>query len=157
DGVVHEIHQLATAWEGPTSDYQHRLERFSLGGEQVYVHTTAYRAGEEKQYGPANDPGVVYDESGDKLERGDTGWTSASCHWSKKRISVAKAGDVAWLHAILMAETEAKAFKMDLDYGDTPHKKLVGDPGPTCDAPVPVAAARGALLDKLVAARTALR
>ncbi|MCW5806461.1 MAG: hypothetical protein KIT31_29120 [Deltaproteobacteria bacterium] len=153
DGVVHQIHQWTYDGMGPSEDYVQELERLSLGGEQIYVHTTEFRKDSE-------DAGtIVYDVNGFKLERGDGGgWTASDCHWSKKRAGVARAGELAWLHEMLFNESAAKAVTVEkADYGPYVIRTIHGESGPKCDAPVAVPAARGAVLDKLIAPRAALR
>jgi hypothetical protein len=158
DGVAHQIHQWSYTGVGPSEWYTQELERFTLGGEQIYVHTTAFRSlpTKDERFEDAKDPTVVYDAGGHKLVRAITGWTSADCHWSKKRIAVAKQGELAWLHQMLFSEVEKEAVTVRREPEYT-MRDINGIAAPVCDAPVTVPAARAAVLDKLIAPREAMR
>jgi hypothetical protein len=145
DGVTHQIHQWTDWPHGPIETYGQELERLSSGQGQIYVHTTAYRElGAEA---------IIYDADGFKLVHAASGWTAADCHWSRKRIAAAHAGELAFVHDMLYAETAKHVFaKHDRSTWD-----IDRDPGPTCGPPVAVPAARAATLDKLIAPRELMR
>jgi hypothetical protein len=149
DGVTHQIHQFTDWLNGPVETYRQELERLSSGDGQIYVHTTAYR-----RDGEDADPTIIYDPDGFKLAHTAVGWTAADCHWSKRRIAAAHRGDLAWLHDMLYAETLKRATAVGPDGS---YRRSEPDPGPSCGAPVPVAAARAAALDKLIAPREQMR
>jgi hypothetical protein len=149
DGVTHQVHQFTDWLNGPVETYDQELERLSSGGDQIYVHTTAYR-----RDGEDADPTTIYDADGFRLEHTAAGWTAADCHWSQRRIAAAHRGDVAWLHDMLYAETAKRAITVGPE-GD--YRRVEHDPGPSCGAAVPVAAARAAKLDPLIAPRERMR
>ncbi len=150
DGVTHQIHQFTDWLNGPVETYNQELERLSSGGDQIYVHTTGYRA-----YGEDADPTILYDPDGFRLEHTATGWTAADCHWSPRRIAAAHHGDIAWLHDMLYAETAKRSITVMPDEGH--YREVERDPGPRCGNPVPVDAARAAKLDQLIAPRERMR
>lgn len=150
DGVTHQIHQFTDWLNGPVETYDQELERLSSGGDQIYVHTTAYRS-----HGEDADPTTIYDPDGFQLEHTATGWTAADCHWSQRRIAAAHRGDLAWLHDMLYADTQKRAITVHPDDGG--YRQVERDPGPSCGAAVPVAAARAATIDKLIAPREQMR
>jgi hypothetical protein len=149
DGVTHQIHQFSDWLNGPVETYSQELERLASGDDQIYVHTTAYRRDAED-----TDPTTIYDAEGFRLEHTAAGWTAADCHWSKRRIAAAHRGDLAWLHDMLYADTAKRAITVSPEGG---YRISGPDPGPSCGAPVPVAGARAATLDRLIAPRERMR
>jgi hypothetical protein len=140
-GVAREEHALSTPMDlGPPDAMDtHALYRFTLRGEQIYVFDSAF----------ANDD-VIYDSTGSQLRRTDAGWIAADCGWSAKRRRIAKAGDVAWLHELLSRDSQARRASNDgLDPGDAK--------GPVCGPAKPIAADRGARIDKMLASSGSAR
>jgi hypothetical protein len=159
DGVAHLIHQWTYNGSGRGEWYEQQLERFSLGGDHIYVHTSDFRRepSATEATGSGEPLSVVYDTTGHRLVRGATSWTSADCHWSTKRIGVAKAGETAWLHEMLYNDIVGKAVTVRKESSYSYKDVHPTTDAPACDAPVAVAAARGAMLDKLIAPREAKR
>jgi hypothetical protein len=149
DRVTHEIHQFTDWPNGPVEPYDQELERLSSGEDQIYVHTTGYRLGAD------DDPTILYDPDGFKLEHTAAGWTAADCHWSQRRIAAAHRGDIAWLHDMLYAETAKRSITVRP--GEGHYRDVERAPGPRCGNAVPIDAARAAELDKLIAPRELMR
>jgi hypothetical protein len=149
DGVTHQIHQFVDGPNGPIGPSDQELERLSSAGDQIYVHTTGYRA-----YREDVQPSDIYDPDGFKLEHTAAGWTAADCHWSRRRVAAARRGDLAWLHDMLFAETVKRATPLGPSAGGY---QAITDPGPSCGPASPVAAARAAKLDQLIAPREQMR
>ncbi len=139
-GVTEQVHAFLDP-EGPIQALAHRLEKFSVGSETVFVEHSGF----------AKDP-VMFDPNGFKLVKTQTGWTSANCHWPAKRKTIAATGNTPWLHSILHRESHARSLKKG-EYG----MELVVEKGPTCDAEKPVAAPRAAKLDVILASQLAIR
>jgi hypothetical protein len=69
------------------------------------------------------------------------------CHWASKREAIAASGDVARLHGLLFQDLRRRIGKLDAWSGSA-----TDDPGPKCDTPVRLDAARGTRLDALLEA-----
>jgi hypothetical protein len=142
DGIVRQRHELDLGNAVEWSVYS--LERLAWGSDQIYVHTTNAGIG-------GSPDAIIYDAMGFRVTRGSGGWTAADCHWPAKRVAIARAGDVSWLNQVLTADAQRRGgaekvrFPVDLDLAAP------------CDAPRPVGEARAHVLDKLVAARDALK
>jgi len=147
DGVTHQIHQWMDWPNGPVEPYHQELERLSSGKDQIYVHTTTYRDASNTV-----EPTIIYDADGFKLEHTPSGWTAANCQWSQRRIAAAHAGELAFLHDMLYADVAKRAIKKRDRY-----REVERVAAPTCGDPAPVAAARAAKLDKLIAPRELMR
>jgi MORN repeat variant len=147
DGVTHQIHQWVDWPWGPVETYQQELERLSSGKDQIYVHRSTYRAIKQDE-----DPAIIYDADGFKLEHTASGWTAADCHWSHRRIAAAHAGELAFLHDMLYTDMASRAVTQHEH-----HNEVEPVPAPTCATPAPVTAARAAKLDKLIAPREMMR
>ncbi len=139
-GVTQQVHAFLDP-VGPVEAVAHRLEKFSVGGETVFVEHSGY----------AKDS-VVFDPDGCKLMKGKSGWTAANCHWPAKRKTIAATGNAPWLHTILHRESHDRSKKQG-EYG----VEMTVEKGPTCDNEKPVAAARAAKLDTILASRMAIR
>ncbi|MCX5746328.1 MAG: hypothetical protein NT062_27945, partial [Proteobacteria bacterium] len=129
--VAHASHR-GTVYSNPQA-----LDTFALGDERIYVHQAFERE-------------TMYDQDGFRLEHTEAGWRASDCHWSAKRKQYAHAGDVAPLHGVLYGEAHRRVQPADEDVGGG---GAHDEHGPRCGAPVAVSAARGARLDKLLAAR----
>jgi len=139
-GVTEQIHGLLDP-TSPVEAVAHRLEKFTVRDETVFVQHSGFAANE-----------VVLDPEGFKLTRSATGWTAANCHWPAKRKEIAAAGNVPWLHTILHRESRERSAKPG-EYGI----QMTVDKGPSCDGQRPVATARAAKLDLILATRKAIR
>ena len=139
-GVTEQVHGFLDPVD-PVQPIAHRLERFKLGGEMVFVQHSGYAKDE-----------VVFDANGFKLTKTPTGWTAADCHWPAKRKTIAATGNTPWLHTILHRESHARSLQPG-EYGD----HLIVEKGPSCDAARPVSQARAARLDTILASRLAIR
>jgi hypothetical protein len=106
-----------------------RLDGFFLGGERLYVQGQGH-------YGSD----WTFDAGGHLLTKQNGAWLAADCGWSEKRKTVARNGDVTTLHGLLYQDAA----------GESPKE-------PACGTKQAVPADRGARLDKLLAARTAVR
>ena len=152
DGISRQLYQRADG--NPVEWYIHGLERVARGADQLYLETTsASRA--QIGFGVAPEPTdpprvVIYDADGHRLARGPDGWTAADCHWPRKRIALARAGDGAWLDELLLTEARTRTSRRG-------QHDIGVDLEPDCAAPRPVDAARAAVLDRLTAAHDALR
>ncbi len=139
-GVTEQVNTFLDP-TSPVEFRQHRLEKFTLGTEIVYVEDSGYATDDR-----------VWDPSGALLAKGDKSWTAANCHWPKKRQEIAASGDAAWLHKLLHKDSLVRAT-VKSEYGSHTDE----DKGLTCDAPRAVTAARSAKLDTILASRQAIR
>lgn len=139
-GVTEQVNTFLDP-TSPVEFRSHRLEKFTLGSEIVYVEDSGFATDDR-----------VWDPNGYLLAKGDKGWTAANCHWPKKRQEIAASGDTPWLHTLLHKDSLARATVKD-DYGS----HLDDDKGVTCDAPRAVTGARTAKLDAILASRQAIR
>jgi hypothetical protein len=141
---AHGVTEIVHAFQDPASPVEaldHRLERFAFGGEKVFVQHSAYAKTE-----------LVFDSNGYRLAKTDAGWTAADCHWPAKRKKIAKTDNVPWLHRILHRESHERSWTKG-EYG----MELTVENGPACGDAKPVAAARAARLDTILASRQAVR
>ncbi len=139
-GVTEQVNTFLDP-TSPVELLQHRLEKFTLGAEIVYVEDSGYATDDR-----------VWDPTGALLVRGDQGWTAANCHWPKKRQTIAASGDTPWLHVLLHKDSLARAI-VKTESGASAE----GDKGLSCDAPRAVPQARAAKLDTILASRQAIR
>jgi hypothetical protein len=118
---------------GTMDQATYRLDTFALGRERLYVYDPPYEKDE------------IYDAGGTLLTRRGDGWVGANCHWGTKRKAIAATGDVARMHGLLFREMRAR----DADGDNT---------GPTnCAAEKPIAPARAARIDAMLASREQVR
>lgn len=142
-GVTEQVNTFLDP-TSPVESLRHRLEKFTLGAEIVYVEDSGYTTTER-----------VWDPTGALLVKGDKGWTSANCHWPKKRQEIAASGDTPWLHTLLHKDSRTRAT-VKTEYGvHTEEDK--GLSTTACDAPRAVTGTRSAKLDTILASRQAIR
>jgi len=98
------------------------------------------------------DEALIFDTDGHRLQRSADGWTAADCHWSRKRVAIARAGEVAWLDELLITDVQDRVHAL----GRTGYD-LQDDRGPSCGSPRPVAPERAKVLDTLYASHAAVR
>jgi hypothetical protein len=133
------------------------VERHHIGMPHAReVHTTMLAKGDDKLLSfEVEGSKFMFDVDGNLLARDEDGaWTQSRCHWSEKRKTIARSGDVARLSGVLFNDYAKVADgKLD-DFGGG----YSGEYQPGCDASSrAVAADRAAVYEALLASRVAVR
>ncbi|HEY0255738.1 MAG TPA: hypothetical protein VGC41_29615, partial [Kofleriaceae bacterium] len=133
-GIKHARHQ------GTVNSSPQTLDMYALDGERIY---------EQQSY----EATTMYDDDGNRLVHGDTGWQSANCHWNDKRKAYAHAGDLVPLHGALYTDSRRRAHVTHEGVGGSDGE----DKGPVCTNAVAVEPVRAKKLDGLMVARNEVR